>query len=186
VFETSPNAVPRPTTGVVTGSTLAWTPITLSNVGIFGQPRAPFKPLIDAGATTIPGETTTTIPGETTTTIPGETTTTIPGETTTTVPGETTTTVPGETTTTVPGETTTSTTGPDTPSSTRVALLEVREQGGVLVAVLTVDGETYTVGVGETFGPNGQFKVVSLTETGGVFTYGDNAFSLAVGQAVLK
>ncbi|NQV06747.1 hypothetical protein HQ535_09355, partial [bacterium] len=45
VFETSPNAVPRPTTGVVTGSTLAWTPITLSNVGIFGQPRDPFKPL---------------------------------------------------------------------------------------------------------------------------------------------
>jgi hypothetical protein len=47
-----------------------------------------------------------------------------------------------------------------------------------------VDGTTYTVGVGETFA--GSFKVVSLAESSGVFQYGDSAFTLAVGQAILK
>ncbi len=66
----------------------------------------------------------------------------------------------------------------------RVLLLEVREQNGSRVAVLEVDGETSTVGVGDTFSDS--FKVVSLTDTGGVFTYGDSAFTLAVGQSILK
>ena len=63
-------------------------------------------------------------------------------------------------------------------------LLEVRDEAGGKVAVVEVDGQTYTVGVGDTFATN--FKVVSLTDNGGVFTYGSSAFTLAVGQSILK
>ena len=97
--------------------------------------------------------------------------------------GSTTTTTPGATTTTTPGATTTTTAG-DTPDGIRVVLLEVREESGELVAVVEVDGATSTVGVGDTFATS--FKVVSLTETGGVFTFGDSAFTLSVGQSILK
>ena len=50
--------------------------------------------------------------------------------------------------------------------------------------MVEVDGIAYTVKVGDTFATT--FKVVSLTTNGGVFTYGDSAFSLAVGQSILK
>ncbi|MBU1226761.1 MAG: hypothetical protein KJ698_06095 [Actinobacteria bacterium] len=122
------------------------------------QPRDPFAPL-----TTVATPTTTTLPGQTTTTV---------------------TTQPGETTTTTPGESTTTTTEGFQPQGTRVVLLEIRQEGGVDKAVMTVDGVTYVVGVGETFA--GSFKVVSLAETSGVFLYGDTAFTLAIGQAILK
>ncbi len=118
------------------------------------QPRDPFKPLIVTGDTSA-----TTQPGDTTTTVPGGTTTTVPGGTTTTTIG-------------------------DTPGGTRVELLEVRDESGTLVAVVEVDDETFTVGVGDTFATS--FKVISLTETGGVFTFGDSAFTLSVGQSILK
>ena len=90
----------------------------------------------------------------------------------------------GATTTTSGGGATTTTTVGDSPDGIRVVLLEVREENGELVAVVEVDGETSTVGVGDTFATS--FKVVSLTETGGVFTFGDSAFTLAVGQSILK
>lgn len=130
------------------------------------QPRDPFEPLIvstggeggEGG-----GETTTTVAG-------GETTTTVAG-------GETT------TTTTTVAETTTTTSG-DNPTGIRVSLIEVRDESGTLVAVVEVDGETYTVGVGDTFA--GNFKVISLTDNSGVFTFGDSAFTLSVGQSILK
>jgi hypothetical protein len=144
------------------------------------QPRDPFEPLISP-PTTVPDEsTTTTAGGETTTTTSGgdTTTTTSGGDTTTTTDGGDTT-----TTTTVPGSTTTTTQG-DEPEGIRVVLLEIREEGGVRTAVLTVDGETYTAGVGEVFAED--FKVISLGENSGVFTYGDSAFTLAVGQAIIK
>ena len=128
------------------------------------QPRDPFEPL-----TSEPPTTVTTLPGQTTTTV-----STIPGQTTTTVAGQTTTTVAGQTTTTAGFE----------PEGTRVVLLEIREEDGETKAVLTVDGVTHVVGVGDTFG--GQFKVVSLSDNSGVFLYGDSAFTLAVGQAILK
>lgn len=132
------------------------------------QPRDPFRPLI-----TVPeiDDTSTTLPGDTTTTVPGDTTTT-------TGTGGTTT-----TSTTVAGSTTTTTQG-DSPDQVRVVLLEVRDESGVLVAVVEVDGVQYTVRVGDTFATD--FKVVSLTENGGVFTFGDTAFTLAVGQSILK
>jgi hypothetical protein len=128
------------------------------------QPRDPFRPLI-APPPTVP--TDTTVPGETTTTVPGETTTTVPGETTTTVPSVTTTTSPT-----------------DAPDRIRVMLLEVRTESGVRIAVVEVDDVVFTVGVGDTFAED--FRVVSLTDNGGVFTFGDSAFTLAVGQSILK
>lgn len=132
------------------------------------QPRDPFKPLIVP-----PPEVTTTTTGT------GETTsTTGTGETTTTTTGSGST-----TTTTVAGSTTTTTVGDD-PAGVRVVLLEVRTENGSRVAVVEVDGVTYTVAVGDTFATS--FKVVSLTDNGGVFTFGDSAFTLAVGQAILK
>lgn len=121
------------------------------------QPRDPFRPLLVPPPTTPP--TDTTQPGATTTTVPGQTTTTIPGQTTTTSPS-------------------------DTPDGIRVILHEIRTEGGVRVAVISVDGVSYTVKVGDSFA--GSFKVVSLSENGGVFTYEDNAFTLAVGQSILK
>ena len=45
-------------------------------------------------------------------------------------------------------------------------------------------GKTYTVGVRKTFADS--LKVVSLTETGGVFTFGSSVLTLAVGQDILN
>lgn len=133
------------------------------------QPRDPFKPLIVPPAEST---TTTTGTGESTTTTTGT------GESTTT------TTTPGASTTTTAGGSTTTTTVGDDPAGVRVVLLEVRTENGARVAVVEVDGITYTVAVGDTFATS--FKVVSLTDNGGVFTFGDSAFTLAVGQAILK
>ncbi len=132
------------------------------------QPRDPFVPLI-----TVP--TSTTAPGDTSSTTGGETTTTGGGATTTTGGGETTSTTAGGSTTT---------TSPDTPAGKRVTLLEIRDEGGVREAVLTVDGTTYTVEVGDTFADD--FKVISLGTSSGVFMYRDNVFTLAVGQSIIK
>jgi len=145
------------------------------------QPRDPFAPLI------VVPVTTTTVGDESTTTTTtgdgdGSTTTTTAGD----GDGSTTTTTAGDgdgSTTTTSGDTTMTTAG-DSPDGVRVVLLEVREENGSLVAVVEVDGETHTVGIGATFGD--RFKVVSLTETGGVFTFGDSAFTLAVGQSIFK
>ncbi len=121
-------------------------------------PRDPFRPLI---------ESTTTTTGATTTTTGGTTTTTGDGTTTTTA-----------------GDGATTTTEGFEPETRRVVLLEIRDEDGTRKAVVTVDGETYIVAVGETFAEN--FKVVSLSENNGVFLFGDSAFTLAVGQAILK
>jgi hypothetical protein len=112
-----------------------------------------------------------------------ESTTTTTGGTTTTTGGTTTTTGDGTTTTTAGDGATTTTEGFE-PETRRVVLLEIRDEDGTRKAVVTVDGETYIVAVGETFAEN--FKVVSLSENNGVFLFGDSAFTLAVGQAILK
>ena len=139
-------------------------PIDLVGDYQVAQPRDPFKPLVVTGPTD-----TTSAGGDTTTTTGG-------GDTTTTTTGDVT------TTTTVDGSTTT--TKGDQPDGIRVMLLEVRDETSGRVAVVEVDGTTYTVGVGDTFATS--FKVVSLTDNGGVFTYGSSAFPLAVGQSILK
>jgi hypothetical protein len=72
----------------------------------------------------------------------------------------------------------------DEPIGTRIALLEIRDEDGIKVAVLTVDGETFTVGVGDEFADD--LKVVSLSEGSGVFQLDERVFSLIVGQSILK
>ncbi len=136
------------------------------------QPRDPFAPLITS-------PTSTTVPGESTTTTGdgGSTTTTGGGSTTSTTGGGST------TTTTTSGGSTTSTTAIN-PTGKRVSLLEIRDESGVKKAVLTVDGQTYTVGVGDTFATD--FKVISLSTNSGVFMYRDSVFTLAVGQSIIK
>ena len=141
---------------VVTGGGLG-----LTSAFQVAQPRDPFAPLGEE-----PASTTTTQPGQTTSTQAGETTTTQAGQTTTTQAGQTTTTDGFE------------------PDTRRVVLLEIRATDGTREAVVTVDGETYVVTVGQSFAEN--FKAVSLSENSGVFLYGDSAFTLAVGQAILK
>lgn len=130
-------------------------------------PRDPFTPIV----------TTPTTIAETTTTTAGD------GTTTTTTGDGTTTTTTAASTTTTAGSTTTTTSGDD-PDDIRVVLLEIRGAAGSREAVVEVDSITYTVGVGDTFAVD--FKVISLTENGGVFEYRGQAFSLTVGQAVLK
>ena len=156
IFASSAPRLDGPLAGVTeaTGGTGSEAGLPLASGFQVSQPRDPFRPL-----TSEPPATTSTLPGQTTTTTPGQTTTTSPEGTTTTTEGF-------------------------EPQETRVVLLEIREEAGLRKAVLTVDGTTYTVGVGETFA--GSFKVVSLAESSGVFQYGDSAFTLAVGQAILK
>ncbi len=135
------------------------------------QPRDPFEPLasvplvIDGSSTTEGGETTSTSEGSTTTAGDGSTTSTEGGATTSTTAA-------------------TTTTEGDDPIGTRIALLEIRDEQGVKRAVLTVDGQTHTVGVGDEFADD--LKVVSLSDTSGVFQLADRVFSLAVGQSILK
>lgn len=131
------------------------------------QPRDPFEPLVPTDGGDDGDDTTTT-----TTAGDGDTTTTTSG-------GD-----DGSTTTTTTAGSTTTTTAGDDPEGIRVTLHEVRTEGDSRVAVVEVDGETYTVGVGDTFATN--FKVVSLSDNGGVFTYGDSAFTLSVGQSIRK
>ncbi len=70
------------------------------------------------------------------------------------------------------------------PAGNTITLQEIRDVTGVMRATVIVNGVSYDVGVGETFA--GSYKVISLSETKGVFTFGDNAFELTVGQQILK
>ena len=64
-----------------------------------------------------------------------------------------------------------------------VVFVAMTDTGGD-VAVVRVSGTDYTVGVGDTFA--GSYQVVSLTDTGGTFLFGDSPFTLAVGEEILK
>lgn len=70
------------------------------------------------------------------------------------------------------------------PTGTTITLQQIRDVAGTLRATVTVNGVSYDVGVGDTFA--GSYKVVSLSETKGVFMFGDSAFELSVGQQILK
>ncbi|MCP3974862.1 MAG: hypothetical protein GY720_10255 [bacterium] len=70
------------------------------------------------------------------------------------------------------------------PAGNTITLQEIRDITGVMRATVIVNGISYDVGVGETFA--GSYKVISLSEDKGVFTFGDNAFELTVGQQILK
>jgi hypothetical protein len=71
------------------------------------------------------------------------------------------------------------------PTGTAVSLISVTTLADdTRQAVVRVAGTDYTVGVGETFA--GSYQVVSLTDTGGTFLFGDSPFTLAVGEEILK
>lgn len=71
------------------------------------------------------------------------------------------------------------------PTGTAVSLISVTTLGdGSRQAVIRVAGTDYTAGVGETFA--GSYQVVTLTDTGGTFLFGDSPFALAVGEEILK
>jgi hypothetical protein len=71
------------------------------------------------------------------------------------------------------------------PTGTAISLISVTTLGdGSRQAVIRVAGTDYTVGVGETFA--GSYQVVTLTDTGGTFLFGDSPFALAVGEEILK
>ncbi len=74
----------------------------------------------------------------------------------------------------------------DVVERTQFTLEDVSDVSGVIRAEVSVDGVTYSVSVGDTFA--GSFKVISLDEINGsgVFSYGDNTFTAAIGQAILK
>lgn len=66
----------------------------------------------------------------------------------------------------------------------RVSLLDIFTREGVRYATVEASGQTYTVKQGDTFG--GSYRVVSLSDRCGTFVFGDERFSLCVGQEVLK
>ncbi len=71
------------------------------------------------------------------------------------------------------------------PTGTTVSLISITILGdGSRQAVMRVAGTDYTVGVGETFA--GSYQVVTLTDTGGTFLFGDSPFALAMGEEILK
>lgn len=71
-----------------------------------------------------------------------------------------------------------------TPGTTTVVLTEITEVDGVPRAIVTVNGTTYDVGVGDTFA--GVYQVVSISTDNVVILFGDNAFTLSEGQQILK
>ena len=69
-------------------------------------------------------------------------------------------------------------------SATTVTLLDVRKVGGKQVATVEVNGKDYNVSEGQTFASN--FRVISLSSSCGTFAFGDERFSLCIGQQVNK
>lgn len=70
------------------------------------------------------------------------------------------------------------------PSGQRVTLLEIFTRDGVRYATVDVNGKSYTVKEGDTFA--GNYRVLDLTARCGTFVFGDERFTLCVGQEVLK
>lgn len=65
-----------------------------------------------------------------------------------------------------------------------VTLLDIFTQDGELMATVSVDGQEFTVTEGETFADN--FRLIELTEECGTFVFGDEQFTLCIGQEVRK
>lgn len=71
------------------------------------------------------------------------------------------------------------------PGGTTVSLVSVTTlSDGTRQAVVRVSGVDYTVQPGDTFA--GAYQVVTLTDDGGTFLFGDSPFTLAVGEEILK
>jgi hypothetical protein len=74
--------------------------------------------------------------------------------------------------------------GNNNSSAVTVTLLDVRKQGGKLVATVDVNSKDYNVSQGQTFAND--FRVLSLSSSCGTFVFGDERFSLCIGQQVNK
>jgi hypothetical protein len=66
----------------------------------------------------------------------------------------------------------------------RVELIDIFTQGNTRYASVEVDNKAYTVRSGQTFA--GSYKVLSLSSSCGTFAFGDERFTLCIGQEVLK
>ena len=76
------------------------------------------------------------------------------------------------------------TSSPGTSGAQRVTLVDISGSGSNRVATVDVDSTEYHVKAGETFA--GSYRVKSLTSSCGTFVFGDESFTLCVGQEVLK
>ena len=78
--------------------------------------------------------------------------------------------------------------GPTGPNPTgeqrRVTLIDIFEEDDELQATVQVGGTDYTVGEGDVFATN--FRVADLNDRCGTFLFGDERFTLCIGQEVLK
>jgi hypothetical protein len=71
-----------------------------------------------------------------------------------------------------------------TGKTNRVTLVDIFRRSGHLIATVQVNGKSYTVEPGDQF--DGNFQLISLTSRCGVFAFGDERFTLCVGQEVRK
>ena len=65
-----------------------------------------------------------------------------------------------------------------------VALLDIFTADGERMATVEVDGQEFTVVEGDVFADN--FRVIELTKRCGTFVFGDERFTLCIGQEVRK
>jgi len=68
--------------------------------------------------------------------------------------------------------------------SQRVSLDDIFREGGERFATVSVDGNQFTVQQGDTF--DGSFKLLTLDASCGTFVFGDERFTLCLGQEVRK
>ena len=87
-------------------------------------------------------------------------------------------------TTTTGGTTTGAPSSGGTSASQHVTLISIDGSGSNRTATVDVDSTEYTVKVGDTFASN--YRVKSLSSSCGTFVFGDQTFTLCVGQEVLK
>lgn len=73
---------------------------------------------------------------------------------------------------------------PTSSEARRVKLVDVFLDHGERVATVLVDGSEYTVAPGETFADS--FELLSLTSSCGNFVFGDERFTLCLGQEAVK
>ncbi|HLW18361.1 MAG TPA: hypothetical protein VKV69_13485, partial [Actinomycetota bacterium] len=74
--------------------------------------------------------------------------------------------------------------GNNSSSAVTVTLIDIRKTSGKLVATVDVNGKDYNASEGQTFATN--FQVLSLSSSCGTFVFGDERFSLCIGQQVNK
>jgi hypothetical protein len=169
---------PRATTSAPGGSTGGGTTSGSESPSLAPSPvlvlpvRDPFAipagfPVSSSGSTTSGGSTTTG-----TSTTSGGTTTT---STTTTTTSATT---PGGGTRT-PSQPSGAT---ETVGGHQVTLIDTFTTNGVEQATVSVDGTVYRPSAGQTFGPNKQYKLQSVSGNCATFLFGDQSFTLCVPQ----